>query len=504
MQLLRRALSAVPEDSELNRLAGIAAMMIGRKQEAIRHLQKALDSDGANHVVAMTLGSVLFETGEYRDGLAHLQRACILAPEKPEVWYNYGSALEFLCAEHGVENHMHEARDALERAAACDPTHIRTRNKLTKVLTSLGETSAALAMVRGTLAVQPDCVDAWVLLGGLKSATITLEEVGKLQELLSRTDWNVDERVALAFTLAKALEDHSDYAGAFNTVSRANGLQRSLISWDREIERERVDLIKSAFNQPATPATESDQGQGVIFLICLPRSGATLVEQILASHPQVSAGGETKALIKVLHEESLRTNEPFPRWTTHADAEAWKRLGGKYLSLTERHRRKLHFLTDKSVDNWAYVGAALAMLPAARIVSVRRDPLETCFSCFRQMFPAGGNFTYELGDMASYYAGYERLMEHWHKLYPGRILDFSYESLQVDTEVQIRRLLAHCDLPFDPACLKPQEGRSPIFTMSSTQVREPIRKNTARSQRYGQMLDPLRSMLRKQGVNIGD
>ena len=372
------------------------------------------------------------------------------------------------------------------------------------MLAVLGDTPAAVQMLRGTLSRQPDSADAWVTLGHLKTERLGSEDVEQLQNLLQRSGMPDDVRIPLAFTLAKALEDQSRYAEAFDVVQDANALKRRHLHWSRDEERARVDAIAHAFPHALPEPDDRTRGEEVIFVVHMPRSGSTLTEQILASHPQVQGGDEILVLPDILDEESERRGRPFPQWVPEATGADWRRMGETYLERT-RHLREQHpRFTDKTPNNWAFVGAALAMLPGARVVNARRDPLETCFSCYRQLFPVGCHFTYDLDDMVDYYAGYERLSAQWRRIFPQRYFENSYESLQSDTEGQIRRLLEFCELPFDPACLDFHRTRRAVLTLSSTQVRQPLQKDTARSARYGDKLDALRAKLLAAGIPLAE
>ncbi len=488
-RVLGRALELAPANAEAHRLMGIAALMRGAHAEAVAHLRRALTHRPDDATINMTLGSALVETGASADGLAHLQRACELDPENAEAWYNFGIVLQFT-------RNLEQARDAFEHAVAIVPGHIQARNKLADAMFNLGDTPAAARMLRGTLSRQPDSAEAWIALGNLKTEPLRSEDIQQLQNLLSRPGVPHEARVALAFTLAKALEDQADYAAAFDIVRRANALKRRHVYWNREEERARVDAIAGAFSGPQPKPADAALGREVIFVVHLPRSGSTLTEQILASHPQVHGGDELDVLPAILDEESDRQGRPFPQWAPTATSEDWQRLGKTYLDRTHYLREQHPRFTDKTPNNWAFVGAALTMLPGARVVNSRRDPLETCFACYRQLFPIGCDFTYDLDDLVDYYDGYDRLSALWRKKFPQRYFDHSYELLQSDTDNQIRRLLEFCQLPFDSACLDFHQTRRTVYTLSSAQVRQPLQHDTARSARYGVTLGPLRDKLR--------
>ncbi|SEJ51226.1 tetratricopeptide repeat-containing sulfotransferase family protein [Frateuria terrea] len=494
IQSLTRVLALAPECADAHRLMGIAFLISGDRQKSISHLQRALAVRPDDSTLNMNLGSALFELGDVDAGLAHLQRACELAPRSASTWYNYGKALQFSAR-------IEQAHDILKHAVAIDPGYAKARNTLASVLSSLGDTPAAVAMYRDTLKQQQsDSSETWFGLANLKTERFSREDIAELQRQLG-SDLPDGSRILLGFTLAKAMEDQADYALAFDVLREANALKRRYVHWDREEERTRVDAIANTFSGAMPAPLDATLGREVIFVACLPRSGSTLTEQILGAHPQIEAADEIETLPEILQEESRRRGQPFPAWVPSATAEDWQRLGKDYLARTRRwHRQGLRF-TDKNPSNWAYVGAALAMLPGARVVNSRRDPLETCFACYRQLFGNSSvDYSYDLDDLVDYYAGYVRLSGLWKQRFPQQCFDFEYELLQADAEAQIRRLLDFCEVPFDPVCLDFHQSSRTVLTISAAQVRQPLRLDTARSARYGSKLDPLRARLRAAGV----
>lgn len=493
-QLLAKVLAVESGCAEALRLMGIASLIGGHHHDAIDYLKRALAASPEDSTLCMNLGSALFEIGETDAGLGYLQRACELAPGSASTWYNFGKALQFAAD-------MERARDALGQAVAAEPGYVKARNALAAVMSSLGDPAGAVAIHRQTLRQQPDCAEAWFALANLKIEPFGPEDAATLQRLLGRPDLSDDARILLGFTLAKALEDQADYATAFDVLRDANALKRRYVHWNRNEERDRVEAIARAFAQPMPEPLDPMLGREVIFVACLPRSGSTLTEQILASHPQVEGADEIEALPQILDEESRRRGQPFPAWVPSATADDWRRLGEDYLARTQRWRRSAVRFTDKNPSNWALMGAALAMLPGARVVNSRRNPLETSFACYRQLFGNRAvNYSYDLDDIVDYYAGYARLSKLWEQRFPRQYFDHEYEALQADPEAQIRRLLDFCGLPFDAACLDFHRTSRTVLTISAAQVRQPLQRDTARSARYGSKLDPLRARLRAAGL----
>lgn len=217
----------------------------------------------------------------------------------------------------------------------------------------------------------------------------------------------------------------------------------------------------------------------------------------MASHSLVEAGGEFTGLHDVIESESARRGQPFPVWVAEVSPTDWARLGGEYLSRTGEGRKRCRVFTDKNALNWMYVGAAAAMLPGARFINTRREPLENCFGCFRQLFARGNQFSYSLEDIVVYWRMYDRLSRHWHALYPERFFEHSLELLRAEPEKQTRRLLEICGLKFEPQCLSSNQAQRAVYTASAAQVRAPLdgKSYDTYAMQYGSHLDGLRQML---------
>jgi tetratricopeptide (TPR) repeat protein len=488
-RLLANVLVLVPGCAEAHRLRGIAAQMRGEPLRAVGALRQALALRPDDAIIHMNLGGALFETGAADEALSTLQRACELAPGMAAAWYNLGKALK-------LQVRTEQACTALRQALRLDPSHVSARITLADALTSLGDIAAATSHYREILQRQPDNPKAWHALANLKTQPFDHADLHRLRHAFGRPGTATDARIMLGFALAKACDDLGDYTAAFEALREANALKRSHVAWDADAQRDRVDAIMAAFASSLPAPLEPDLGREVIFVVSLPRSGSTLVEQILASHPQIEGANEIPDLPQVIEDESRRRGQPFPRWVPTATAEDWLRLGHDYLARTARWRQRCPRFTDKNLTTWELVGAALAMLPGARVVNCRRDPVETCFACYRQLFSSGAHFSYDLDEMANHYRDYDRLSRYWRQRYPGRIFEQVHELLLADPETRIRRLLDFCGLDFHPACLDfHRTTRTVLSTASAAQVRQPLRRDTAHSVRYGDRLDALRARL---------
>jgi tetratricopeptide (TPR) repeat protein len=394
-----------------------------------------------------------------------------------------------------AEGSIDDARAAFARAVAANPRHAMAHVKLADAEVYLGALDAAAATYRVALALNPQCGPAWWGLAAMRTVPFDDAEYAQLRALHADAGIAEPDRIAMSFALAKAHEDRGHYEDAFATLRDANAAMRERIGWNAADFSARVDRMLHAFAALPRAAADDAPGREVIFIVSLPRSGSTLTEEILAAHPDVEGASELPDLGAVIEEESARRGAGFVQWSRQAEPPDWARLGRRYLERTERWRRTRPRFTDKMPGNWLYLGAALAMLPGARVIDCRRDPVETCFSCYRQLFSSGAVFSYDLGDLAVYYNAYDRAMRHFAQLAPGRIRTQRYEALLADPDAEIARLLAFCGLAANEACRAYATSGRTVRTASAAQVRQPLRSNTARAANYGALLDPLRKAL---------
>ncbi|MEO8461186.1 MAG: sulfotransferase [Dokdonella sp.] len=365
---------------------------------------------------------------------------------------------------------------------------------------ALGKPETAADVYREIIAGGEEIANAWFGLVDLKTVRLTAVELASLRTFATNPSLGERERAAASFALGRALDERGEPVEAFASFELANEIMRRREQWNCDAFTALVERTAKAFAQPFR-SSQSKQGNEVIFIVGLPRSGSTLVEQVLAAHPEVEGASELPYLNAVIAGESRRRGAAFPAWVAAATETDWQRLGGEYLTRTQRWRQARPRFTDKLPENWLYAGAVLAMLPDARIIDCRRNPLETCWSCYMQLFAPGRvGFSYHFDSLARYWTDYVRLCDFWRKQYPANFRLQSYEKLVAEPSSEIHGLLDFCDLPFVEACLRPHEVTRTIRTASAAQVRQPIRAGTARAMRYGPLLDPLKERLAAQVV----
>jgi len=486
-RLLDEVLAGLPQHAEALRLLAILQLHTQRAPQAITTLQQAIAAHPHDALLHADLGNAYNARGEPDAAIAMWRRATGLDPLQPVPWFNLGRALQSL-------GDSAAATDALQRARSLAPELLPAAILLGDALAHLGRFGESAAQYRDALRLHPACGDAWRGLSNIKTVALSDADAAALSAQLQRRDIADADRIAMGHALGKLEEDRGRHPQAFAAFALANALQQRLTPWrlppfERYVEQ--ALALTEALHVPVDPTLGSE----AIFIVGMPRSGSTLFEQILAAHPQVEGASELPDLGIVIQQESVRRGVAYPQWVADASAEDWQRLGRDYLARTAHWRAARPRFTDKLPENWKHAGILRAMLPGATIIETRRDPLETAWSCFKQQFYCQPHFANTLADLGAYLRGCERAMDAWRARDPARIRLHRYEGLQADPEAGVRALLADCALDFDPACLAFHAATRSVRTASAAQVRQPLRRDTARAAAYGKLLDPLRSAL---------
>ena len=389
--------------------------------------------------------------------------------------------------------------EELQTLAPQDPIVSLTQGHALK---TVGRQEDAVAAYRRAYGSRPDFGDAFWSLANLKTYRFSDREIDQMRAAEAAPQTTAFDRYSLCFALGKALEDRGEYAPSFGYYERGNALKREELNYsaDRmhadlaaQLEHCRRDLF-AARRGVGAPAPDP------IFIVGLPRAGSTLLEQILASHSQVDGTMELPNILALAHrlDGRRRVDEvsPYPANLAELSSVELREFGETYLRETAIYRKGAPFFVDKMPNNFRHIGLIHLILPNARIIDARRDPMACCFSGFKQLFGEGQDFTYGLEDVGRYYRDYVELMRHWDDVLPGRVLRVSYEDVVEDLEVQVRRLLDHCGLPFEQACVNFHETERAVRTASSEQVRQPIfQGGLDQWQNFEAYLDPLKVAL---------
>lgn len=493
-RLYRRVLRDNPENVTALRLLGVIAMQSGHPDNALELLSRAVrlapDFTGA----VIDLGRLHQDQHRLAEATECFRRAVATAPDSAQAHYLLAAAL-------APAARTEEASAAYRRAIELQPGHAGAWLGLGHTLKTLGRQSEAIAAYRECIRLKPANGESWWSLANLKTYRLDDDDVRAMESALETPGDDEQSAVNFLFALAKAWEDREDYERAWHYYDTGNRRQRL---------REHYDPVQTEVNNDAVIEVFSEEflavNEGVgcddpapIFIVGLPRSGSTLIEQILASHSRVEGTAELPYLGRVA--TSLNRNRAdgvnYPRAVRELGTENFEALGRRYLEHAQLHRTEgTPRFIDKMPNNFPNVGLAHLILPNARIIDARRHPMDACLSCYRQLFARGQSFTYDLNDIGEYFLEYQRMMDHWHAVLPGRVLTVQYEELVGDLENQVRRLLAYCDLPWEDACLNFHETDRPVRTASSEQVRQPIYRDAIGYwRRYQSHLEDLQEVL---------
>lgn len=417
------------------------------------------------------LANVQREMDKLDEAVDSARQVLRLAPENGESYMVYASAI-------GATGAHEEAIEAYQQALAITPEKAGAECSLAHHQKTIGRQVEAIASYRRAIAAKPDHAEAYWSLANLKTFRFEDEEVAAMQELLGNKDLPAESRAQLHNALGLEFEARKDYSRAFENFEQCNAVRRQEESYD-PVETEStytrvIELFDAGFFKKNAGVDESQVTP--ILVVGLPRSGSTLIEQILASHSQVDGthelGDLPRAVQSVRREENRRSR--FPEALAEYDVDSWREIGEEYLRRTEIFRSGAPYFVDKNPNNFVYAGILRLAIPNAKIINARRHPLDSCFGSFKQLFASGQPFTYDMTELAEYYLQYQRLMDHWHATLPGFILDVDYEEVVADLDGQVARILDYCGLPFEEQCLRFHETERAVKTASSEQVRRPI------------------------------
>jgi tetratricopeptide (TPR) repeat protein len=460
--LLERCLELAPSFVAARHHHAIILHRRNKPVEALREVNELLAQDPRNPGYNNLKAAILARIGELDESIDIYAAVLTEHPKQPKIWLSYGHALK----TNGRETDSVEA-------------------------------------YKKSIELQPGLGEAYWSLANLKTTQFSAAELTAMRSQLQRKDLSLDDTLHLHFAMGKALEDNADYAESFEHYAQGNELRRSQMSYDPGDLSEHVRRVKSLFSAEffAERGTHGAAAPDPIFIIGLPRSGSTLLEQILSSHSQVEGTMELPdiaAIAKSLADLSKKALQPgYSALLATLDAAQCRELGERYIAQTRIQRKTAApFFIDKMPNNFAHLDLIHLALPNAKIIDARRHPLGCGFSGYKQHFARGQGFTYRLQDIGQYYKDYVELMAFFDAALPGRMHRVIYESLIEDTETEVRRLLEYCALPFEQGCLRFYETERAVRTASSQQVRKPIfREGVDHWRHYEPWLDPLKQAL---------
>lgn len=495
VDLLESAVALAGDVAVYHRDRGEMCRRLGRLDEAVTEARRATELDPGHPEGHYNLGLALADRDDAKAALASYEQAVSLAPDHGQALNNMGSMLEEADREADAEL-------AYRRAVTINPNHSEALNNLGSLLSKTGRIAEARELFEQSLTVNPTAVASHHNLSSLKKYTVGDPHLAALESMApSAPSMPMPEKAQYYFTLGKALDDCGRYDEAFAAYAGANRLKKAEIpDPDAQGEAQVEAIIRHLdAERIASLADAGIADPAPVFIVGMPRSGTSLIEQILASHADVHGAGELKDLHQLITEVfEVAPGRSLAVALAEADPESFTSLGERYLAAVRERAPKARRITDKMPANFHYLGIIYLALPGAKIIHSARDPMDSCLSCFTKLFNETMAFAYDLETLGRYYDRYMRLMAHWRSVLPADfILEVPYADVVDDVEAQTRRMLEFLDLPWDDDCLKFYDNDRPVRTASLAQVRNPIYKSSVAGwKRFEKHLGPLNNIVK--------
>jgi tetratricopeptide (TPR) repeat protein len=472
------------------RFMGILAFKSGNHDIAEAMLTKALRLDPTYSLVWANLAQVYSVTGQLDKAKKSFKNILNMEPRNGLIWAEYGTVLTKLA-------NYEESKDAYLKALNFKSDSPRVHLSLGHVYKTMGEIENSIDSYKNTIIQNKLSGEAYWSLANLKTYSFSENEIKVMEETL-KADMSDIERSQMHFALGKAYEVKKDFDNSFNNYFKGNEVKKGLTKYSSDDTTDNTKRILDFFNlENIRDFSKSlTVNQDPIFVLGMPRSGSTLVDQIISSHSQVDGTQELPNIIKIASELNSNNQNTYPEILKELDELKLTEMGNNYLSETTWARKKAPFFIDKMPNNFIHIGLIKTILPNAKIIDTRRDPMDTCFSCYKQFFARGQLFTYSLEDLGNYYTDYIKAMNHWHNVYGEDIYTVHYDNVINKTEETIRELIDYCNLPFEKECLEFYKSSRPVKTPSAEQVRQPIYKSGLNYwKNYEKHLVPLKKII---------
>lgn len=498
-QTCRSYLQEHPKDPEGMRLLALLASEQGMLDDAEFMLESAVEFEPTNDRVRLSYVDILHKRQKFDKSLAQAEVLCKNNPENQT--YRLAQANQ-LAGLGDYERALIVYDDILKRYPQSNLASPRLWLSRGHALKTHGRVRDAVDSYRHAYSMKPDFGDAYWSLANLKTYEFSDEELTRMHELVNDANVELDDLAHLHFALGKALEDREEFQESFSRYEEGNNIRRKQTRYDASAMSARLKLQRWVCNE----AFFADRG-GVgcdapdpIFIVGLPRAGSTLLEQILASHSKVDGTLELHHISSIAQKlDSRRRQRDAPRYPGtlgQLRRRTFHKIGEQFMTETRVHRGTAPFFIDKMPNNFRHIGLIHLILPNAKIIDARRDPMSCCFSGFKQLFASGQEFTYGLHEIGTYYQDYIELMRHWDTVLPGKVLRVHYDDVVNDLEVEVRRILDYCELPFESSCVEFHRNPRAVRTPSSEQVRQPIYRQALEQWKYFEpWLSPLKEAL---------
>lgn len=486
LQLYQQAILLDPSNPVPYNLTAVAAGQIGRPDIAANMFARALEIQPGYAEAHYNFGNLLKRTAQYEKAIEHYNRV----PSDNSLYLN---AQNNLAAVMRALNREHEAIKIYRRVLELDSDYAEVWDNIGKSYIALGQMDEARKAFERAIGINPKLGDAHYNIIRMADGAVSDDHMLQMQQLCEAEDMPLKDRVSLLFALGAAFHKRKEYDTAFGYYQRANRLHRSTLGNELPDYNDFVRATKQSFASPPAGWSWEDgfPDETPIFILGMPRSGTTLVEQILASHPQVGEVGEQPIMANL-------TKQLRDQYITYSlRPEDRRMLGAEYVRRLREVGGDAPRLTPKMPDNYKLIGYIAMLLPKAKIVYCRRDPINTCLSMYFQHFSQNHPYSYDLVELAEYFHTHKELMQFWDQLLPGRLIEVSYEALVENFEPEVRRLLDACGLPWDDRCLEFYKTQRSVQTASDVQVRKPLFKSSLdTAAKYDAHLGPLKQALK--------
>ena len=490
----RKAVELNSDYAEAYYNLGVSYGDLGEIESAKKAYKNALRINNNYPTAQNNLGQILFTQGEFKESISHFEWALEFKPDFAEAYYNLGNA--YLSIED-----LHNAIKLLKKAISVKPDFADAYNNLGIAYLRTGEQELAREFFENAIALVPAYASAHHNLTSVKKYYEKDSQVIQMESLLSKKEMSIQDQIYFSFSLAKVYEDLGSHKELFKHLNNANRMRKKQLNYSISDSERHNEMIKLFFNNQSNNKIEILYKDSLsvrpIFIVGMPRSGTSLVEQIVSSHNEVHGAGELKNFNNII----------VPIIRDHLSNEDFSLTEDEYRLIRKQYENELSkfnvnekIITDKWPLNFRSIGFILSAFPEAKIIHLKRNPTATCWSIYKHYFSNEGNgWAYNLNDLAEFYNLYIELMNYWHDLYPGKIYDISYEELTSNQEKETRKLIQYCDLNWDQNCLNFHKNKRDVKTASSLQVRKKMYKGSSDAWRkYADYLKPLNDALSNQ------
>jgi len=490
LKKLKSLVRKMPANAELERLQGVVHIQLNHMALAEKHLLKARRLAPGNAAVWINLGSLYKLNKQFAQAESCLQEALNISPNHVSAWFNLANV-------YRESEQWDQAASAYQQVIDRQPNHLNALYSLGVMSKNLGHIEQSIDYLHRALNSDPFHQQSYLALANLKKYQFSANEAGMISQIIDQHQDS--EVIELLFAQAQNLEHQRRYEEAFAMLQRANqakyqSLNRVPFDWPGYTQQ-----VISTFSTPSAHAqdtTRTATEPNPLFVVSLPRSGSTLIEQILASHSRVFGASELTTFPDLIKRLEQQHQTDYPAVWKQCSADDMNKVAMAYQQKINAYGLEHTYVTDKSLINFNYVGSILEVLPKSKIIHCVRHPMDVCLSCYKQLFASGQEYSYDLTELAAYHRHHEQIMAHWKKLYPSQILTVRYEEVVADTRKQIEILLSYLGLDWEDACLQFHQTERMIKTASATQVKQQInREGVQRYKKYGKSMKELEKLL---------